>query len=230
MSPTKHGSTELLVVKAAVSDGQKKPGVDEAPAKLLACAKQHSASFASATVVECDAGVIDERPFAKLHRPLGVGSANQAIHNAILQNYNGRFVLTLGGDHSIAIGTVSALSLLYKQHLGQDILVFWIDAHADFHSPATSPSGNIHGCPVGFLMQLPGTDIPGFEWLGGRRYITDIAYYGLRDVEQEEVDHIAKYKAHAMWMADIEKRRGEPDHIEHMIREALDKFDPKGST
>lgn len=260
MSPMKNGPTELIVFKAAVSDGQKKPGVDEGPAMLLAYAKQNSSVFASATVVRTvdfaeqmaaehadhlsaasnsasnrsqhglrSVEKADNESFARLHRPLSVGSANRAIHNAIVQTYTpDSFVLTLGGDHSIAIGTISALSLLYKQHLKQDILVFWIDAHADFHSPSTTPSGNIHGCPVGFLMQLPGTGIPGFEWLGGRRYITDIAYYGLRDVEQEEVDHIAEYKAHAMWAADIEKRRGEPNYMQRMIGEALDKLDPDG--
>lgn len=254
----RNDSAKLIVFKAAVSDGQKKPGVDEAPAMLLAYAKQNSSIFAAATIVRTvdfaeqmaiehanhfsassnaasnhhslrSVEKADKESFVKLHRPLNVGNANQAIHNAIVQKYvPDSFILTLGGDHSIAIGTISALSLMYKQHLQQDILVFWIDAHADFHSPSTSPSGNIHGCPVGFLMQLPGTSISGFEWLGTRRHIRDIAYYGLRDVEQEEINHIAEYKAHAMWIADIEKRRGEPNYVQRMISEALDKFDAEG--
>lgn len=61
----------------------------------------------------------------------------------------GKFPLVLGGDHSIAIGTISGV-LKYKKSLG----VIWFDAHGDINTPETSPSGNIHGMPVAVLLGL----------------------------------------------------------------------------
>src|ERR1044071_3146264 len=52
----------------------------------------------------------------------------------------------LGGDHSLSIGTVSAAAR-HCGDTGRDLAVLWIDAHADFHGPATAPSGNMHGMP-----------------------------------------------------------------------------------
>ena len=71
------------------------------------------------------------------------------------------FPLILGGDHSIAVGTVSGLSRHYQKQ-GQKIGLIWIDAHADMNIPETSPSGNVHGmvlaAALGFLNGLGRTD------------------------------------------------------------------------
>ncbi|HEX2725514.1 MAG TPA: arginase family protein, partial [Beijerinckiaceae bacterium] len=55
--------------------------------------------------------------------------------------------LVLGGDHSVAVGTVAGLSHHYRQD-GRTIGVIWVDAHPDMNTPATSPSGNVHGMPL----------------------------------------------------------------------------------
>ena len=61
----------------------------------------------------------------------------------------GNFPLVLSGDHSSALGTISGVKAAYpEKRLG----VVWIDAHADIHSPYTSPSGNIHGMPLAAAM------------------------------------------------------------------------------
>ena len=176
----------------------------------------------------------DSESFVKLHRPLSVGTANETLYRTILamRNSSSSFTYTLGGDHSIAIGSISAISTLNKNLRGQETLVFWIDAHADFHTPRTSPSGNIHGCPVGFLMKLPGTKIPGFEWLYEKDdlpFITKIVYFGLRDVEEEEVEHIGRYGALAYWSKDIHSRRDENNYIEDCVQKAIAHFDPQGN-
>ena len=58
----------------------------------------------------------------------------------------GQTPLVLGGDHSIAVGTVSGVAEYYRRSQ-QKIGLIWIDAHADINTPETSPSGNVHGCP-----------------------------------------------------------------------------------
>ena len=59
------------------------------------------------------------------------------------------FLLIIGGDHCIPIGTLSALTLERK-----DMGIIWVDAHADINTPQTSGSGNMHGMPLGFLLGL----------------------------------------------------------------------------
>ena len=74
---------------------------------------------------------------------------------------SGRACLVLGGDHSLAIGSI------YGQSLAEpDQVVVWVDAHADINTPLTSTSGNIHGMPLSFLvheLQPYTCKLPGFE-------------------------------------------------------------------
>ena len=62
----------------------------------------------------------------------------------------GQMPLLLGGDHSLAMGSLSAVAAHCQRH-GRKLRVLWLDAHADFNTPATTPSGNLHGMPVACL-------------------------------------------------------------------------------
>jgi arginase len=99
--------------------------------------------------------------------------------------------LVLGGDHSLAAGSISAALDKYGDSLG----VMWIDAHADVHTPGSSMTGNMHGMPLAALCGLPSEtegkpDVQWNEWLaelGPNRLSTSrIAWYGLRDVDLAE--------------------------------------------
>mmetsp|Transcript_40811 Transcript_40811/g.95745 ORF Transcript_40811/g.95745 Transcript_40811/m.95745 type:complete len:184 (-) Transcript_40811:465-1016(-) len=102
-----------------------------------------------------------------------------------------KFPLVLGGDHSVAFGSLAGV-LRARPNVG----VIWIDAHADLNTPDTSGSGNLHGMPLGFLVRDVGADaksVPGLEWLEGGTSIPpdSIVYIGLRDVDagEREVIH-----------------------------------------
>eukprot|EP00978_Attheya_sp_CCMP212_P040805 scaffold226470_cov50-Attheya_sp.AAC.2 len=118
---------------------------------------------------------------------------------------SGAFPLILGGDHSIAIGSLAGI-LRARPQTG----VVWVDAHADINTPAGSESGNMHGMPLGFLME--GVEIseypPGLEWLaqeGAPRLNPDsIVYIGLRDVDPEERKIIRDLGIYAYSMYDID--------------------------
>lgn len=93
----------------------------------------------------------------------------------------GRFPLVLGGDHSIAIGTISGV-LQHKRKLG----VIWFDAHGDINTAETSPSGNIHGMPVAVSFGLGHERLIG---IGGREVILDpkkFVMIGVRDLDPGE--------------------------------------------
>src|SRR5450432_4490762 len=70
----------------------------------------------------------------------------------------GKVPLVLGGDHSVAVGTVSGVAKYYRRK-NQKIGLIWIDAHTDINTPETSPSGNVHGMPLAALMGLPPAEL-----------------------------------------------------------------------
>ena len=94
---------------------------------------------------------------------------------------NGLFPIFLGGDHSIAIGTVSGVARNFER-----IGVIWLDAHADFNTPQTSPSGNIHGMPLSVLTGAGHPDLVAIGGEGASVRTEDIVIVGLRSVDLEE--------------------------------------------
>uniref|UniRef100_A0A8C4QU52 Arginase n=1 Tax=Eptatretus burgeri TaxID=7764 RepID=A0A8C4QU52_EPTBU len=97
---------------------------------------------------------------------------------------DGHTCVTLGGDHSLALGSVFGHSLAQ-----QNPAVIWVDAHADVNTPLTSRTGNLHGQPVAFLLHELQDKIPslsGFSWLSPCLSARDIVYIGLRDVDPAE--------------------------------------------
>ncbi len=115
----------------------------------------------------------------------------------------GNFVLTLGGDHSVAMGSIAGI-----MRARPELSVLWVDAHADINSPDGSPSGNMHGMPVAFLSKLLQLQqFPGSEWLEGVPTLDPqrIAYVALRDVDAYERKQIAKLNIKAFSMRDLDK-------------------------
>mgnify|MGYP001283431825 CR=1 FL=1 len=76
---------------------------------------------------------------------------NRAVHDAVLAELRlGRMPIVLGGDHSLAIGSIGAVAR-HCRDTGRKLRVLWLDAHADFNTSALTPSGNLHGMPVAVL-------------------------------------------------------------------------------
>jgi arginase len=117
-------------------------------------------------------------------------------------------VLTLGGDHSIAIGTVSGTARAVRERLGREIAVIWVDAHADINTPETSDSGNIHGMPVSFLTGLATeTREDVFGWLQAHHMLSTkkLVYIGLRDIDRGEKKILREHGIKAFSMHDIDR-------------------------
>ena len=93
----------------------------------------------------------------------------------------GYFPIFLGGDHSIAIGTVSGVAKNFER-----TGVIWLDAHADFNTPETSPSGNIHGMPLSVLTGHGHPDLVSIGGEGASVRTEDVVIVGLRSVDLEE--------------------------------------------
>jgi arginase len=95
----------------------------------------------------------------------------------------GLFPVFLGGDHSIAIGTVSGIARSTPEARTG---LIWVDAHADFNTPETSPSGNIHGMPLATLTGRGHPDLVGIGGPGASVRTEDVVIIGLRSVDLEE--------------------------------------------
>jgi arginase len=127
---------------------------------------------------------------------------NNAVKKSLTNNY---FPIVLSGDHSSALGTISGIKAAYP---GQTVGVVWIDAHADLHSPYTTPSGNIHGMPLAAVLgddnldcqvndvtkdiedhwnEMKNIGVPGPKVLA-----ENLVYFGVRDTEQAEDKQIEK--------------------------------------
>jgi len=99
------------------------------------------------------------------------------------------FPIFLGGDHSLSLGTVAGVAEHAKAQ-GRPQFVLWLDAHSDFHTPATSGSGNLHGTPVGYITGLPGFE--DFPSLNAPIPQENVCLLGLRSVDLEEKQALAE--------------------------------------
>lgn len=111
---------------------------------------------------------------------------------------NNRFPLVLGGDHSIAIGSVSAISKHYN-NLG----VIWYDAHGDLNIPEESPSGNIHGMPLRILTGEGPKEL--LELNSNVIKPENIVLIGMRDLDKGERQFIKDHNIKTFTMSDIDK-------------------------
>lgn len=115
-----------------------------------------------------------------------------------------QFPVVLGGDHSIAMGTLAGL---HSVHGPGGVL--WIDAHGDLNNPANSPSGNVHGMPLAAALGQCGFSLDGMAeapWLDPER----VALVGVRSLDPGEKELVAKLGLRVFTMSDID-RRGLPE-------------------
>ena len=154
---------------------------------------------------------IDDPDVRGMKNPRSVSAVTEQISELVYtQARAGRLALTLGGDHSIAIGTVSGVARAIRERSDtpNDLAVIWVDAHADINTPETSDSGNIHGMPVSFLTGLAtSTDKGIFDWLRDEHKISlsKLVYIGLRDVDAGEKKILRENNIKAYSMHDIDR-------------------------
>lgn len=124
---------------------------------------------------------------------------NQKLNKEVSASIeNNRFPLVLGGDHSIAVGSVSAISKHYN-NLG----VIWYDAHGDLNIPEESPSGNIHGMPLRILTGEGPKEL--LELNSNVIKPENIVLIGMRDLDKGERQFIKDHTIKTFTMSDIDK-------------------------
>ena len=145
--------------------------------------------------------------------------------------YN-HFPVVLSGDHSSALGTISGIKAHFKE---ERLGIVWIDAHADMHSPYTSPSGNVHGMPLAAALGADNkknqinevADVTVEEWermknigIPGAKFLPeDLVYFGVRDTEPPE-DEIRKEYGLRKYMVHEVRYRG----LDNVMDEVVEKL------
>lgn len=243
-------------VMASHRHGQQKDGVQHGPGELLTFYSCPPTHVFDANLHKLNGeGLLDAAKVSgndrSIFRPKAVSLANHhlfdLITTAAAEKINkGHFpkVLTLGGDHSIAIGSISGItSALWTAHKSglklswsePDPIVIWVDAHADINTPKSTNSGSLHGCPLSLLAGIDKDtwgELKDFNWIldkipPGRDHFLDLshlAYIGLRDVEPFEQSIIDANQVVEYPMSKIKRNRNTSSIIQDILR----RLDPEG--
>ncbi len=143
------------------------------------------------------------------------------------------FPLLLGGDHSISLGSVSGVAHVYK-----NIGVIWVDAHADFNTDETTPSGNIHGMILAALAGIGNNRLTHASGESPKVFKETIVIVGARDLDIHEQELLHTHNISVFTMSDIDQRgmtevmkeaiaiAGQHDNPIHLSLD-LDSLDPR---
>src|SRR2546421_2054302 len=131
------------------------------------------------------------------------------IVTSILQK--GEFPLILGGDHSIALGSISGVANIHK-----NIGVIWVDAHADFNTDQTTPSGNIHGMILSALAGIGNSSLTNVGGWQPKIHTASIVIVGARDLDSGEQALLREHSIHVFTMSEIDQLG-----ISEVMRQAL---------
>lgn len=177
---------KIVLVGAPIDSGKRRSGC------LMGPDAYRTAGLAGALVdlghaVE-DRGNVSPRPFTpdthpRIHARQETIAWTESLSAASTAALNEGLPIFMGGDHALSAGTIRGVAE-HAAALGRPLFVLWLDAHMDYHTPQTSPSGNLHGTPVGYFTGRDGFD--GFPPVPHPVPLENIAMLGLRSVDAEE--------------------------------------------
>lgn len=212
----------VAIVGCPFSGGQPKAGVDQGPIHLVEAGLISQlenlgwkVKFDGHHQFE-EISAANDPPIGILKNPRLVSRVTQSVAKVVGAHVlRGELPVTLGGDHSLAMGTISGTLSKYP-----DACVIWIDAHADINTTETTESGNIHGMPVSFLLGL-GSKVEEFSWVKALLKPEHLVYIGLRDVDAGEKRILRDNNIKAFSMHEVDKYG-----IGKVVEMALDHVNP----
>jgi arginase len=131
--------------------------------------------------------------------------------------------VVLGGDHSIAAGTLSGIASYFKKK-EKKIGLIWLDAHGDINTPESSPSGNVHGMPLAAAMGYGATELVELQGFKPKVEPQNISLVGIRDLDSQEKKLAKKSGVHVFTMRDIDER-GMREVMSDALKYAMDDTD-----
>ncbi len=157
----------------------------------------------------------DPDTFARFVDAITAACAKLALETA--QAVRARSIpVTLGGDHSLAMGSVAGVATALAER-GERVGLVWLDAHSEIHTPQSSASGNVHGMPVAHLLGHGDSGLASIASVVPALRPENVVLVGLREVDPPERDHIRDWGVTAFTMRDIDERG-----IAAVMRDALE--------
>ncbi|WP_252504685.1 arginase [Sporosarcina sp. Marseille-Q4943] len=208
----------ISLIGVPLDYGQSRRGVDMGPSAIRYAGAVNRLKAIGHTLkdegdVQVSAVERKDREVAKLKNLEEVVQATTELANRVADVVEkGNFPLVLGGDHSIAIGTIAGLTAKYK-NLG----VIWYDAHVDMNTSETSPSGNIHGMPLAVLMGRGHERLVNIFKEGQKVKPENIVIIGARSVDPGERELIKALGIKVFTMHEIDR-----DGMTSVMKEAID--------
>jgi arginase len=131
--------------------------------------------------------------------------------------------VVLGGDHSIAAGTLSGVASYFKKK-EKKVGLIWLDAHGDINTPESSPSGNVHGMPLAAAMGYGALELVELQGFKPKVESQNISLVGIRDLDSQERKLAKKSGVHVFTMRDIDER-GMREVMSDAMKYAMDDTD-----
>ena len=199
-----HAPRPVAVIGANLDLGAGRRGVDMGPSAIryaglearlteIGCAPADWGNVATAVAEAAPVG--DERVRFLREIKETCDQIAELVHRALA---GGNLPLVLGGDHSVALGTLRGLA---RQHGPGGVL--WIDAHGDLNRPGTSPSGNVHGMPLAAALGHGGDEFAGDAW--GLPAVERAALVGVRELDPGERELLGTLETRVFTMSDIDR-------------------------
>ena len=217
---------DLKVISAPFSGGQGKGGVDDGPQQLLdhgLIKEIEQLGWTPEFTGHLDLPTpASDEPIGHIKNPRHVANTAKTVYEEVSSAAKkGAFPLTIGGDHSIGTGTIAGV-----QSAHPDACVIWVDAHADINTPAATASGNLHGCPVSFVLGIdePLSDKPEedvFSWVPHCLEDSRLAYIALRDLDPFERQYLREHNIAAYTMRHVDQFG-----IGQVVEMALERVNP----
>ncbi len=210
----------VAVIGAALDLGQGRRGVDMGPSAIRYAGLDERLRALGRGVVDlgnvqtATAETVSERSERARYLPEILEACARVAGLVAESLADGAVPLVLGGDHSIAIGTLAGVA----RHHGRAGGVIWLDAHADLNTPATSPSGNVHGMALAAALGLAGDAFAHPELTLPALEPERVALVGVRSLDEGERALLRGSGARVFTMSEID-RIG----IERAVHEALDR-------
>jgi arginase len=127
----------------------------------------------------------------------------------------GALPVILGGDHSIAIGSVAGVASYYRKR-NQRVGIIWLDAHTDVNTPETSPSGNIHGMPLAALLGRGARELTHVAGFAPKVLPENVAVIGARSIDPGEREFVRSVGIRVFSMSELDER-GLPDVVAEAV-------------
>jgi arginase len=204
-------SRKIRVIGVPLDLGQSRRGVDMGPSAVrvaglqarlegLGCAVEDAGNIPVAIAEQKREG----DPRAKYLKEITATCTRHA--ELVLKTLeSGKVPVVLGGDHSVAAGTVAGVADFYRRQ-EQKIGLIWIDAHTDINTPETSPSGNVHGMPLAATMGLGPPELANLFDFSPKVNPENCVLVGVRDIDAIEKANVRRAGIQVLTMRDIDER------------------------